>query len=285
MKAVLADPGKRVLCVRIVPLTGSPIRLSEYPRDLVMSNTQIYLSTAGYEFTGYSATADFSPAAIDLEGVAGLAGVSRAAIGSGLFDGARVFIFATSWAAPVEDQEAVTAGLFGKTILLDDRYRIEGMSLIDVLNQSVGETYGAQCPKVFCGTEYAGCGVPLAANTVTGTLTSVTSAAVFRDSARTEAADVFGAGTIRFTSGPNAGLKALEIKSHLANGTIEVFESFYYLPQVGDAYSMVRGCRKRLADCQARWNGSATFNNVANFGGFPNIPTSSQYSQFGQGGA
>lgn len=285
MKPVLANPGTRVLCLRIFPLTGSPIRLTEFPRDLVMSNAQIYLSAAGYQFTGNSATADFSPAAIDIEGIAGLAGVSRAAIASGLFDGARVFVFATSWAVPVEDQEAVTAGMFGKTILLDDRYRIEGMSLIDALNQSVGRTYGAQCPKTFCGQEYGGCMVPLAANTVTGTLTSVTSAAIFRDSARAEAADIFGAGTIRFTSGPNSGLKALEIKSHQANGTIEVFESFYYLPQVGDAYSLVRGCRKRLSDCQARWNGSATFNNGANFGGFPNIPTSSQYSAFGLGGA
>jgi hypothetical protein len=54
---------------------------------------------------------------------------------------------------------------------------------------------------------------------------------------------------------------------------------FYYLPVAGNAYSMVRGCRKRLSDCQARWNGSGTFSNVANFGGFPWIPTGSTYAQ------
>lgn len=119
----------------------------------------------------------------------------------------------------------------------------------------------------------------LAANTVTGTLTGVTSAAVFADSGRSEADDTFGAGTIQFTSGPNAGLKALEIKS-FAGGVITTYEPFYYLPVVGNSYSMVRGCRKRLSDCQNRVGGS----NVLNFGGFPWIPTGSTYAQVGQGG-
>ena len=275
MKSVVADHRYRVLCLRIVPTAGSPIYLTDHPRDLVMGG-HTYLSTAGYEFTGYAATAGFSPASIDVEGIAGAAGVTRAAVGSGLFDGARCYVFATSWATPVEDQEPVVAGIFGSATLRDHRFWIGGVSLVDVLNQSVGQTYGAQCPKVFGGTEYAGCGVSLAANTVTGTLSSVTSASVFASAARTEPADYFGAGTIQFTSGPNAGLKALEIKSFAA-GVITTFEPFYYLPVAGDAYTMVRGCRKRLSDCQA-------YSNVVNFGGFPFIPTGSTYSQVGQGG-
>ena len=109
------------------------------------------------------------------------------------------------------------------------------------------------------------------------TLTSVSSASVFTDSARVEADDTFGAGTIQFTSGPNAGLKPLEIKSFAA-GVITTFEPFYYLPVVGNSYSMVRGCRKRLSDCQARVGGS----NILNFGGFPYIPTGSTYATVGQ---
>lgn len=281
MKIAVADRRYRILCARIVPISGATIRLTDYPRDLTMAGGQLYLSTAGYEFSGYSATDDFSPGAIDLEGVAGVAGISRAAIGSGLFDGARVYVFATSWAAPVEDQEPIAAGIFGEATLLDDRYKITGVSLIDVLGQTVGKAYTAACDKVFCSTGFAGCKVSLAANTVTGALTAVTNSRVFRDSSRAEAADTFGAGLIQFTSGPNAGLKAQEIKTHAADGTITVHEGFYYLPQVGDTYSMVRGCRKRLQDCKSRWNGSATFNNVANFGGFPYIPTSTQYGQIG----
>lgn len=280
MKSVVADYRYRVLCLRIVPVTGSPIYLTDHPRNLVIGG-HTYLSTSGYQFTGYAGTAGFSPAAIDIEGIAGASGVTRAAVGSGLFDGAKCYVFATSWVSPVEDQEPIVAGIFGKTSLLDDRYRIDGVSLIDALNQTVGDTYGAQCPKVFGSQTYGGCMVNLAANgnTVTGTLTGVTSASVFTDSGRGEASDTFGAGTIQFTSGPNAGLKPLEIKS-FASGVFTTFEPFYYLPAVGNTYTAIRGCRKRLADCQARAGGS----NILNFGGFPWIPTGSTYAQVGQGG-
>jgi uncharacterized phage protein (TIGR02218 family) len=277
MKSTVADYRYRVLCQRIVPVTGSPIYLTDYPHDLVIGG-HTYLSTSGYQFTGYAGTAGFSPASMDTEGIAGASGVSRAAVGSGLFDGARCYVFATSWVTPVEDQEPIVAGIFGKATLLDDRFMIGGVSLIDALNQSVGDTYSAQCPKKFGGTEYGGCMVNLAAsgNTVTGTLTSVTSASVFGDSGRAEAADTFGAGTIQFTSGPNAGLNPLEVKSFAA-GVFTTFEPFYYLPAIGNTYTAIRGCRKRLTDCQARAGGS----NIINFGGFPWIPTGSTYAQMG----
>jgi uncharacterized phage protein (TIGR02218 family) len=281
MKIAVADRRYRVLCCRIVPVSGPTVRLTDYPRDLTMAGGQLYLSTSGYAFSGYAATDDFAPSAIDLEGIAGVAGISRAAVGSGVFDGARVYFFATDWTSPTEDEEPLTAGIFGAAQLLDERYKISGVSLIDVLGQTIGRAYGAQCDKTFGSQGFAGCKVALAPNTVTGTLTHVTSTRIFRDSARSEAADIFGAGTIAFTTGPNAGLKPQEIKSHAADGTIELHEGCYYLPTVGDAYTLIRGCRKRLVDCQNRWNGTATFNNVANFGGFPHVPTSSQYGQIG----
>lgn len=277
MKASVADYRFRVLCMRIVPTTGSPIYLTDYPTNLVM-NSHTYLSTNGYQFSGYNAEAGFSPSSIDLEGIAGAAGISRAQIGSGLFDGARCYAFATTWSNPVEDQEPIVAGIFGQASLMDNRYTINGMSLVDALNQSVGDIYTPSCPKVFCGQEFGGCKANLAANTVTGTLTAVASGSIFTDSSRLEAADTFGAGTIQFTSGPNAGFKPQEIKS-FSGGVIEVFEPFYYLPAVGNTYSMVRGCRKTIAACQARVGGS----NIVNFGGFPWIPTGSTYATFGTG--
>lgn len=277
MKSVVADYRYRVLCMRIVPTTGSSIYLTDHAHDLVI-NGHTYISISGYQFTGYSSTSDFSPASIDIEGIAGVAGISRATISSGLFDGARCYVFATDWTSPTEDEEAITAGLFGKAVMMDDRYQIGGVSLVDVLNQTIGDTYGAACPKKFCGQEYGGCMANLAANTVTGTLTSVSSASSFADSGRGEGADVFGAGTIQFTSGLNAGLKPIEIKTHLAGGQFTTYEPFYYMPAIGDTYTAVRGCRKRLVDCQNRVGGS----NIVNFGGFPWIPAGSTYAHIGR---
>ncbi len=274
MKSAVADRRYRVFCLRIVPLTGSPIYLTRHPRDLVMGG-HTYLSGSGYDFTGYSATANLSPALVDLEGIAGIAGIGYAEIASGKFDNARAYLFATTWNAPVEDEEPIVASILGKTTLMDGRYKVEEMALIDALNQTVGKTYTPACPKTFGGQEYAGCMKALGPLTVTGTLTAVTSSSIVRDAARGEAADYFAAGTLAFTSGANVGLKPLEIKRYEADGTIEVFEPFHYLPVIGDTYTLIPGCRKRLADCRDKWA------NVVNFGGFSNIPTASQYAQWG----
>ena len=111
--------------------------------------------------------------------------------------------------------------------------------------------------------------------TVTGTFTAVTNSLIMRDSARAEAADRFAYGTLEITSGTNAGLKRQEVKRYEADGTIEVFEPFHYVPLVGDTYTLIPGCRKRLADCRDKHS------NIINFLGFSHVPTSSQYSQIG----
>ena len=275
MKSVIADYRYRTICLRIVPVSGSPIYLTRHVRDLVMGG-HTYLSASGYDFTGYSASANLAPAMVDVEGIAGLAGIGFDEITSGLFDNARCYLFATTWNNPVEDEEQIVASILGKTTLMDQRYRIEEMALIDALNQSSGGTYTAACPKKFGGQEYAGCKVSLPLITVTGALTSVTSRSIVLISALAEAADYFAYGTLQLTSGANAGLKPIEVKRHEADGTIEVFEPFYYLPVAGDTYTLIPGCRKRLEDCRDKWS------NVINFGGFSNVPTSSQYAQVGQ---
>ncbi len=274
MKSTVAPYATIAWCVRIECLNGTTVRLTSFPVSIIMSNASVYKTDSGYEASAYSASSGFSPAALDLEGICLVAGISRDQIASGVFDNARVYIFKCNYLVPVEDYEPVAKGFFGKTTLQDERYKIEGMSLVDALNQSVGQVYQAACPRTLGD---AGCTINLAAITVTGSLTSVTSASVFRDSSRAEAADRFGAGTIRFTSGANVGLKPMEIKAYAADGTVTLYEPAYYTPAIGDTYSMVPGCRKREADCRDK------FANIINFFGFTRIPTSSTYQQIGTG--
>lgn len=269
MKSTVSPYDTTAWCVRIVCVNGTVLRLTTYPTDLVMSNATVYETDSGYEQTAYTADTTMAASVIDVEGFVGLAGITRDQIAAGVLDNARVYVFRCNFLSPSEDYEPVASGFFGKTTLADDRYKIEMMSLIDTLSQSVGKTYTAACSRTFGDS---GCGVDLDTLDVVGAVTSVTSNAVFRDSSRTEAVDFFIAGTIHFTSGANLGLKPLEIKRYAADGTIETFDAFFYPPQIGDTYVMVPGCRKRLVDCQAR-------SNVINFFGFTNIPTASVYQQ------
>ena len=48
-----------------------------------------------------------------------------------------------------------------------------------------------------------------------------------------------------------------------------------YMPEVGDTFVLIPGCRRRLEDCRDKWN------NVINFFGFPFIPTGSTYATVG----
>lgn len=275
MKTTVAPYETTAWCVRIECLDGTVVRLTPYPFDLVMSNSAVYLTDAAFELSSYDATNSLAPSAIDIEGIAGLAGISRDQIASGVFDGARVYIFKCDFLNPVEDYEKVTVGWFGKTTLSDERFLMEGVSLGDALNESSAVTITPGCRYQLGSQAYAECGIDLSTYEVTGTLTHVTSASSFRDSARTEAADWFGAGAARFTSGACAGLKAQEIKSHADDGSITLQEPMYYLPAVGDAYVWTPGCRKTDVACKVK------FSNYINFGGFRDMPLNSTYTKTG----
>lgn len=280
MKTTVADYRYRCYCLRITPRygAGTVVRFTDFPRDLTMGNGQIYKADTGYEFTGMTAGTGAASAVIDLEGAFAAAGVTRDALVSGVYDNAKVNLFATNWTNPIEDEEALGFGFLGKTTIRDSRWVAEIMTGQDALTQSVGASYTPNCPKTFGGTEYGGCQKTLGPITVTGTITSVSSRYALADSSRAEAADYFTAGLLELTSGANAGLKAQEIKAHSGGGNFALFEAFPYPVAPGDTYSLIPGCRKRLADCIA-WG------NVPRFGGFPYVPTVSTYSKFGTGAA
>lgn len=298
MKTTVADWQTRIYAVRIEAVDGSIARFVQYPHDLEIDGNT-YRAQSGYEFTGMSATSSTSPTVIDMRGLLSetTGYLSRDEVMSRVWDNARAYLFATSWAAPVEDEEPLGKFILGKADIKDDKFTFELMGLIDVANQKTGFTYGALCRwSVFDQSldgdvipwERSRCTGPRAAPDgpdiddfkVTGTITHVTDRNTFRDSARTEAADWFGAGAIRFTTGANAGLLSEEIKSYALDGTIEIYQALHYQPQVGDAYEMIPGCRgRRTEDCIDK------FDNAVNFGGFDRVPTSRTYTKYGTGGA
>ena len=275
MKSVVAPYHTRALCLRIVCNNGTMIRLTRYPYDLAMSNATIYQTGSGFDFSSYAAESSFAASVVDLEGFVGYAGITRDMIASGVFDSARCYLFACNYLSPVEDYEPIVSSILGKTTLEDDRYKVEEMALIDLLGQGVGDTFSPGCKKTFGGTEVFGCNKDLASITVSGSVTSITSPEVFIDSSRTELADWFGAGEITFTSGENVGLAPIKIKDYALDGTITLYDAPYYPLVVGDTYSLVPGCRKRIEDCRDKWA------NIQRFGGDPWVPTGADYRRGG----
>ena len=313
MKSVVADYQTRIFAVRIEAIDGVNIsRFVQYPHPLTMVSNDSPVSTVEYltatanEFSNISMNATMTPPVVDFQGIvsSAIGELSRTDVAARVWDNAKAYLFATSWANPVEDEEPLGKFLMGRSKIEDDRYILEFMGLIDAVNQSTGSNIEPICRWTLFDETLDGVTVPwvrsrctgprassdgpaLASYKVTGTVTGVTDKSTFRDSARTEVDDYFGAGSIRFTSGNNNGLLSEEVKSYVgvtspltAAGTVATFQPFPYEIQVGDTYEMVPGCRgRRTEDCIAK------FSNGINHGGFDRVPTQSVYGKFGTGDA
>lgn len=177
----------------------------------------------------------------------------------GRWRNAAFVIFRYNWASLSDGIDTLLAGTFGEIELRQNRLVIELRDLRQYLQQPVGDASSKTC-RARLGD--ARCRKSLAAFTFTGTLTGATSNQVFTDSGRGEADDYFGEGELTFTSGANNGLRA-KVKSFSAG----VFTLALPMPgtvAVGNTYSVIAGCRKRLAeDCRDK------FDNVLNFVGEP----------------
>lgn len=195
------------------------------------------------------------------------ASVSEADILAGVWVHATGTIFVTNYDALNMGQLEMIKGPISQIVQRFPLASVEFQSWSSALSRMIGTVTRPECANRFCDSN---CTLNLATYTKTGTLTSVTSASVFTDTARTEADGEFDNGEFVFTSGSNAGLPFRTIDTW-ASDTWTLRQPFPYVPQVGDAYSAVIGCRKRFsADCITR------FANAENFKGWPHVPTPEQ---------
>ena len=141
-------------------------------------------------------------------------------------------------------------------------------SLLDVMVP--GDVYQPGCKnRLFDGR----CTLSEAAFTVAGTVASAT---VDRRTITSTSAAVIAKpsawatlGTLRFTTGPNAGLsRPVRVHSLLAGvATISAIYPFSFAAVVGNSFQLIAGCDKTAAMC-----GSAKFNNIAHYRGEQFVP-------------
>lgn len=183
---------------------------------------------------------------------------------NGLWRNAEFELFRYNFENTSDGKFPLMSGRLGETTLRDKQVVIELRDLRQYLLQKVGAASSKTCRYRLgdsrCRVELDGSDPGM---TVTGTLTSVTSNRVFRDSSRTEADDWFGEGSIEFTTGNNVGVQ-FKVRSYSVDGTFTLSLPVFSQVQVGDQYTAIVGCRKRFSeDCVTK------FDNELNFGGEP----------------
>ena len=189
--------------------------------------------------------------------------ITRADLLTGLWNGAAFEIFETSFVDPSIGVNILKTGTLGEVRLDRGRFVVELRSLAQALQQPLGAVTSKTC-RYRLGD--AGCTLALGPFTHAGTVSAVTSQQVFTASALTQAADYFVEGTVEFTSGDNDGYTQ-KCKIFTSGKVFTLSLPMPYAIQIGDTFSAVAGCQKRLAeDCATK------FSNVLNFGGEPHLP-------------
>lgn len=247
-------------CLRVQRRDGVVAGFTSLDRDLAVDG-QVYRADPGLDVTAIVTTASLAADGLELTVLVDEASVVVDEIRSGLWDNARFELFECDWRNPAGGRNVLLKGRMGQARASDMRMVMELRGLKALLGQAQGEVTSKTC-RATLGDER--CTVDLAPYTEIGTLTAVTSRMVFTDSSRAEADDWFVEGVITFTSGANAGTSH-KVRLFSA-GQFTLTLPTIFNPAIGDTYSVVAGCQRRLEDCRDK------FDNVVNFQGEPHLP-------------
>jgi uncharacterized phage protein (TIGR02218 family) len=186
------------------------------------------------------------------------------AIRSGAFDGAtverdRVFLTAPSG--------TVIGGVMlftGRVSTIDNAGRTSAQitvaSDLIILDYDMPRNlYQATCLHTLYDS---GCGLNRSTYAANGTVGSGSTATLINTSVALAAHQ---AGSILFTSGANANLRAT-VKSVAVGSSLTLMYPLPNTPVPGDAFTVYQGCNHTTGACQSQ------FNNLANFRGFPDTP-------------
>lgn len=249
---------------RVVRRDGAVFGFTDHDRPLTVEGLTFEAAT-GFTATSMETSLGLSVDNLDVEGALSSATITEDDIARGLWDDAEIEIWLADWSNPVS-RLLVRKGNIGEITRGPTAFLAE----LRGLAHRLGQPYGRQFDRT-CSWELGDgrCQVSLAGWTFPGVVVEVFELLSFTASGLDEKADgLFRHGLVTWTSGGNAG-RPMEIKRHsnaLGTVTIELSLPMADSIETGDTFSVLAGCDKSFATCQAR------FLNGSNFGGFPHIP-------------
>lgn len=248
-------------CWRATLKNGTVYGFTDHTNDLVIAGVT-YQASTGYTPSSISTTDKLDVDNLEVQGLLSSASIADADIFAGLWDFAEIEIFQVNYADLTQGTLGQRRGWLGEVRTGKSVFLAELRGLTQKLQQTIGDLYSASC-RATLGD--ARCTKNLAAFTFTGTVGTVSSKRQFTDAGLTQANAYFDYGIMTWTGGLNVGL-AMEVKSYVVGAVLLQLPMPYTL-QVGDTFSIIAGCGKRLIeDCKTK------FANVVNFRGEPHVP-------------
>jgi len=248
-------------CWKITRRDGQVFGFTDYVADLTVAG-QLYESAVGYSATDIESSANLAVDNLDIQGIADSPSITEADLLAGLWDGATVQIFEVIYSDLSAGTRPLKSGRIGNITMGRSQFTAELRSLTQLLTATVIEVTSPTCRARLGDSR---CTVDLGPLTVSGTVTTATSASAFADSTRAETAGYFDFGVVTWTSGDNDGLR-MEIKTHASGGAFTLVEPMPYPIVFGDGYDMVPGCDGLLATCRDKYS------NIENMQAEPYLP-------------
>jgi len=220
-----------------------------------------YIASQGLDISSLEVSAGLAVDNLELTTLDDGSAFTRMDVLSGKWRNADFVISRYNWASPSDGVEVRMVGTVGEVHLRRGSIVAELRGLQQALQQPIGSVTSKTC-RARLGD--AMCTKSLTAFTFTGSVTTATSAQTFTDSSKAQAADYFAEGILTWLTGANAGL-AVKVKG-FTGGVFTLSLPMLSAVVLGDTFSVVAGCQKRLEDCRDK------FNNVLNFQGEPHLP-------------
>lgn len=262
----------------------------------VIINGKTYIPVNSFLPGDIENSADASPDRLEVLGVTSDEITSIDLLG-GLYENADVEISIADWLKPFLGKKIVRSGKIGAVTETQDSFRADCLGLAAQLNQSIGRQFQAGCDADLGDVR---CTVNLDTYTEVGAVTGIPNlvsiarpGAVFPSSAVSQTGlttndsfvdtsinqddDYFTYGKMTWTSGDNNGIEVevyLYVNDAYNGPTFYLLDSMPKPIQVGDTYTVYRGCDKIFSTCKE------VFNNAVNFRGFKDMPGNDALIQY-----
>ena len=251
---------------KITPRVGSAIGFTDHDADITYSGLTYQAESSAYRPTTIETSAGASVDNLDAELILSSSGITDAAVRAGYYDGATVEMMLCNWSDISQGVVVLRKGVIGDVSLRSSGIaKAELRGMLQYLQQQVGRVHTRRCNADLGDTR---CGVTLATYTVTGTVSSVTTA---RIKFVVSTAPTRALGKLTWTSGLNNGL-SMEVVT-VSGSTLTLSQPMPYDIAASDGYSVYAGCDKNPSTCRT------VFANLNRFRGFPFLPTLDQVAR------
>lgn len=276
LTALTASPRKGAECVVLEAADGTRAAFTTWSRSISLDlglGEGAEACTPGINLSAVTLAAGFESSSFEMDGP--LTGeFSRAKVLGGRWRSARVWLARVS--PGVAGYAPMLAGKVAESRIEGRRFVFEVRNVADAFNQTWGRALAPLCTAVFGDAQCTVARTPIAAE-----VTAVTDAFRFTvDLGGSYADDYFNLGAASFQTGELAGTADATVFGYDgATGAVELLEPLAATPEVGDTLTLYRGCSKLLKSDDASLPTCLSYENVINFRGWPEVPSSRFYFQ------